>query len=172
MDFLLDGEESRRLLFRKLAPSDFGSWLPFHQDKRTSEFWSGLPEDPKAACEEDIKRTLYRYENDLGGRMAIVRKDTNELVGLAGLLIQEVDDQREVEIAYSLLPRFWKQGFATEAAQKSKAYAFTHELADSLISIIHIHNTPSQKVALNNGMVLEKTTTYKNNPVHIYRTPA
>jgi RimJ/RimL family protein N-acetyltransferase len=67
------------------------------------------------------------------------------------------------------LPQFWQQGFAIEAAQKCKEFAFEHHFADSLISIIHVDNVPSQKVALKNGMHLQKTTSYKDNPVHIFR---
>ncbi|NHF57973.1 GNAT family N-acetyltransferase [Flavobacteriaceae bacterium TP-CH-4] len=169
MELLLDGLETERLLFRKLLPSDFDAWLPFHEDSRTSAFWSGLPKDPNEACQQDFKRTFYRYSNDLGGRQALIHRKNQELVGLAGLLVQEVDGQQEVEIAYSLLPKFWKKGYATEAAVKCKQFTFENHLAESLISIIHIDNIPSQKVAMGVGMQLDKTTFYKSNPVNIYR---
>lgn len=172
MDFLLDELETERLIFRKLDASDFGLWLPFHEDKRTSEFWSGLPKDPKTACQEDIDRTLYRYANNLGGKLALISKKTQKLIGLSGLLVQELDEQQELEIAYSLLPKFWGNGYASEAAQACKNYAFKNKLATSLISIIHIDNIPSQKVALQNGMQIDTTTNYHKNPVHIYRTQA
>ncbi len=169
MKLLLAGEQTERLVFRKLEPSDFEAWLPFHQDPRTSEFWSGLPQDPRIACEKDFERTFYRYENELGGKQALLHKETHELLGLAGLLVQQVDDRQELEIAYSLLPQFWHRGFATEAALKCKEFAHKNRLAKSLISIIQVNNIPSQKVALNNGMTIDKTTIYSENPVHIYR---
>ena len=168
-DYLLDGQETERLSFRKIKPSDFEVWLTFHQDKRTSEFWSGLPPNEKIACEQDFERTFYRYENNLGGKQAVVLKGTNELIGLCGLLVQEIDGAQELEIAYSLLPKHWGNGYATEAATKCKEFAFENDLAESLISVIQIDNLPSQKVALNNGMFLDKTTTYSNNQVHIFR---
>ncbi|QCX00913.1 GNAT family N-acetyltransferase [Aggregatimonas sangjinii] len=168
-DFILDYEESERLRFRRLLPSDFEAWLPFHQDPRSSQYWKGLPQDPKIACHEQFQRTFERYEKGLGGMNALICKATEAFVGMAGLLVQTVDDKQELEIAYSILPKYWKKGYATEAAIKCKAYAMANRLADSLISIIHIDNVPSQKVATNNGMVWDKTTTYRNNPVHIYR---
>jgi len=61
------------------------------------------------------------------------------------------------------------KGYATEAAKKCKEFAFENNLAESLISIIHVDNIPSQKVALNNGMFLDKTTIYRDNQVHIFR---
>ncbi|MUH34842.1 N-acetyltransferase [Zobellia amurskyensis] len=169
MELLLEGEQTERLLFRKVLSSDFESWLPFHKDKRSSQFWEGLPTDPKIACQQQFDRIFERYENDLGGMNALISKSTGEFIGLCGLLKQTVDGIEELEIGYSILPKYWRQGYASEAAIKCKIYAQQQHLAKSLISIIHVGNIPSQKVAQSNGMHLDNTTTYHNNPVHIFR---
>jgi ribosomal-protein-alanine N-acetyltransferase len=105
----------------------------------------------------------------LGGMNALISKASGELIGICGLLVQTVDDIQELEIGYSVLPKFWLKGYAFEAAQKCKEHAFENNFSDSLISIIHVDNIPSQKVARKNGMHLDKTTAYKDNPVHIFR---
>lgn len=169
MDLLLFGEETQRLSFRKFIQNDFEEWLPFHLDPRSSQYWEGLPQDPIKACEEQFVSLFERYDNHLGGMNALVDKETRDLIGMAGLLVQTIDETKELEIGYSILPEYWKMGFATEAAIKCKTYAFENKLSDSLISIIHIENIPSQKVAVNNEMFLDKTTSYKDNPVHIFR---
>ncbi|WP_276167736.1 GNAT family N-acetyltransferase [Zobellia alginiliquefaciens] len=169
MDLLLEGENTERLVFRKVLPSDFDTWLPFHEDKRSSEFWKGLPSDPKIACRQQFDHIFERYENGLGGMNALILKSTGDLIGLCGLLKQNVDNIEELEIGYSILPKYWKQGYASEAAKKCRMHARNNRLAPSLISIIHIDNIPSQRVAMNNGMHLEKITTYHNNPVYIFR---
>lgn len=168
MNYLLEGQETERLYFRKVLASDFNDWLPFHQEPLSSQFWDGLPIYPEVACREQFNRAFERYEQGLGGMNALICKNEGVLIGLCGLLVQEVDEVRELEIGYSILPQYWQQGFAFEAAQKCKQYAFSQRWASHLISIIHIDNIPSQRVALKNGMLLEKTTTYKNNPVHIF----
>lgn len=167
--YLLEGQTTERLLFRSIQPSDFDDWLPFYHEPKSTQFWEGLPSDPIEACQLQFDRIFERYENDLGGMNALVLKETGQLVGICGLLVQTVDHLEELEIGYSVLPQFWQQGFAIEAAQKCKEFAFEHRFADSLISIIHVDNVPSQKVALKNGMYLQKTTSYKDNPVHIFR---
>ncbi len=172
MNYLLEGEQSKRLSFRKVKSLDFSNWLPFHEEPLSSQYWSGLPKDPKVACEEQFKNIFYRYKKSLGGMNALILKSENKLVGLCGLLVQEVDGQPELEIGYSILPKYWGKGIAAEAAQKCKEVAFTNKWSPSLISIIHIDNLASQKVALKNGMQLDKTTTYKYNPVHIFRCHA
>lgn len=166
---LLEGEETERLSFRKIAPSDFETWLPFHQDPRSTQYWEGIPKDPFLACTEQFQRFFDRYEKNLGGMNALIKKDTEQFIGICGLLIQSVDEVEELEIGYSILPAYWKNGYASEAAIKCREYAFEHKLSTSLISIIHVDNLPSKKVARNNGMILDKTTVYKNNPVEIFR---
>jgi RimJ/RimL family protein N-acetyltransferase len=169
-NLFLEGEQTDRLLFRKLEQTDFDTWLPFHQNKQANAFWEGLPEDPLEACQRWFGKAFYRYANELGGMNALINKQTKEFVGQCGLLVQTVDGIQELEIGYSILPKFWRQGYAIEAAQKCKNHAQENDCAKSLISIIHIDNIPSQKVALKNGMHLDKTTVYDNNPVHIFRT--
>lgn len=168
-NFLLINQESERLNYRKVRPSDFDLWLPFFHDADSTKYWEGLPQDPHTACQEQFDRIFERYAQHLGGMNALIRKETNTLIGLCGLLVQKVDGIKELEIGYSLLPAYRKLGYASEAAIKCKDFAIENQLATSLISIIHIDNIPSQRVAQKIGMHLDKTTTYKNNPVHIFR---
>jgi len=168
-NYLLTGQETVRLRFRKLERDDFETWLPFHQDPRSATFWEGMPEDPIEACKHWFDKAFHRYENELGGMNALIDKKTDEFIGQCGLLVQTVDGIRELEVGYSVLPKYWRKAYATEAAQKCKAFAKKNTFAKSLISIIHVDNIPSQKVAINNGMHLDKTTVYDNNPVHIFR---
>ena len=167
--YLLENQASERLIFRKLEPSDFGDWLPFYHNPKSTQYWEGLPTDPVEACQVQFDRIFERYDQDLGGMNALISKETGKLMGICGLLVQLVDDMEELEIGYSILPEFWLKGYAFEAAHKCKEYAFDNQFSDSLISIIHVDNVPSQKVALKNGMYLDKTTIYKDNPVHIFR---
>ena len=169
MKYLLDGEESQRLFFRKVQKTDFEAWLPFHQEPLSALYFAGYKEEPEIACQHWFDKIFHRYENDLGGLNALISKETGKLVGMCGLLIQTVDEIEELEIGYSLLPEYWKKGYATEAANKCREFATQHKFRSSIISIIHIDNIGSQKVALNNSMHLDKTTTYKGIPVHIFR---
>lgn len=167
--YLLDGKESERLSYRQVTPADFADWLPFYQDPESTKYWEGIPSDPQDACRHQFDRIFERYGNRLGGMNALLLKGTDTLVGLCGLLVQEVDGARELEIGYSILPEFRRQGFALEAARKCREHAQEHALAPSLISIIQVKNLASQRVAEKNGMTPVKTTIYKGNTVFIYR---
>ncbi len=170
MKFLLKGQESTRLTFRLLKREDFNTWMQLFED-RTAAGFLGMVDigNPKEQCEKWFEITENRYKNDLGGMNVLIDKASNEFVGQCGLLIQEVDGIQELEIGYSILPKHWNKGYATEAAQKCRDYAFENNFIDSLISIVHVDNIRSEKVAKKNGMTFNKKTIFKKMPVNIFR---
>lgn len=171
--YSLEGEESERLIFRKVTQNDFETWLIFCQDFDSLKYIFTqeqlLIEDPIERCNIWFARVFNRYENGLGGMNALIDKNTNEFVGQCGLLIQNIDETEELEVGYSIMPAHRGKGYATEAAIKCKEFAFENNFAPSLISTIVPENTASIQVALNNGMSLEKTTISKGDKVNIYR---
>ena len=170
MKYILENEETERLAFRILTDSDFDAWTElFHEPEAGRFLGMGHLSDPVEQCTEWFRRSYERYEKDLGGMNVLVDKNSGELVGQCGLLVQEVDGITELEIGYSVIPRFWGKGYATEAAQKCRDYAFAAEFTSSLISIIHLENIKSEKVAIKNGMSPSKKTNFKGMPVNIFR---
>lgn len=169
MKYVLVGEESEHLLFRTILASDFDAWLPFHEDPLSSQYWNTPAKDPIEACKQQFDSIFDRYRHNKGGLNALICKNTANLIGFCGLLIQTVNVKQELEIGYSILPSYRGKGYATEAAQKCKEIAFKNNWASHLISIIHIDNLPSKNVALKIGMAIRETTTYKENPVAIYQ---
>jgi len=62
-----------------------------------------------------------------------------------------------LEIGYLFRRDCWHKGFATEAAQTCKRYAFDVLNADAVYSIIRDTNTASRKVAERNKMAVVDT---------------
>jgi RimJ/RimL family protein N-acetyltransferase len=169
MKFLLQFQETERLAFREIRKTDFDSWLAFHQNPASTKHWKGEFESPEKECKKWYENQFKRYEEDRGGMNALIEKYSGKLIGHCGLLVQEVDTITELEIGYSLLPEFWNKGYATEAARKCRDFAFENNFSESLISIISLTNSPSERVALKNGMQKDKVTIYKGNEVNIFR---
>ncbi len=143
--------------------------MEFHKNPLTALYWISEKESPERECQKWYDSQFYRYENDNGGMNALIEKQSGRLVGHCGLLVQTVDDITELEIAYSLLPEFWKNGYATEAVIKCRDFAFQNNFSQTLISIISLSNRPSENVAFRNGMHADKTTVYNGTEVNIFR---
>lgn len=157
MKYLLTGQETERLKFRLLKPEDFDAWVNLFKADNVAKY---LDLDPKLSeselCKIWFDKAFHRYENDLGGMNVLIDKNTNRLVGQCGLLIQTIEDVERLEVGYSILPEFWNQGYAFESATKCKNYAFQNSLVSSLMSMVHVENIGSEKVAIKNGMTFEK----------------
>ncbi|MDI9339562.1 MAG: GNAT family N-acetyltransferase [Sediminibacterium sp.] len=167
---LLFGQSTERLLFRKLEQSDFEEWLTFCEDEASLKYiWLSDTSSAHEKCKIWFDRVFNRYASHLGGMNALIGLKDDCFIGQCGLLVHTVDGIEELEIGYSLMPAYRGLGYALEAAKKCKEYAFENNLAESLISIIHVDNTASEKVAVRNGMKLEKTTLYNNSKVNIFR---
>jgi RimJ/RimL family protein N-acetyltransferase len=170
MKYTLKGQETERLKFRLLEDSDFKEWTELFNDMEVSKVL-GMHKigTPKEQCEKWFEWTFDRYKNNLGGQNILIDKSTNKIIGQSGLLVREINGINEMEVAYSILPNSRQKGFATEASQKCRDYAFQNNFSQRLISIINNKNPSSAKVALNNGMLNNRTIDFHGNLVNIYQ---
>lgn len=167
---LMFGETSKRLRFRKLVAEDFEAWKPLFYEKESAENL-GLDTSlsPEKLCEAWFNKSNWRYDNNLGGMNVIVDKNTNEFIGQCGLLIQEMEGKKWVEVGYSILPKYWRQGYASESAKKCRDFAFEKNLSDQLISVVYVKNEGSANVARNNGMsIIKENFTYLDMQVNVF----
>lgn len=165
-----DGLETGRLTTRFLTEGDIPHWCEYFTDPENCRFLS-LPDVPSIEEKASImvNYALTRYKNNTLGLQALITKDTQELIGMCGLLVQEVNGKKEIEVGYHMLKRFWGKGYAIEAAQMFRDYGFEHSDSDVIISIINPLNEPSKKVARRNGMTLrESGTPFRNSAYDIF----
>lgn len=167
---LMFGESSKRLKFRRLEADDFDSWKALFYKKEAAQYLGlDVTLSPEKLCEAWFTKSNWRYDNKLGGMNVISHIETGELIGQCGLLIQEIDGEKMIEVGYSILPKFWRQGYATEAAKKCRDFAFENNLTNQLVSVIHHKNTGSSRVAKNNGMtILKRDFMYLDMQVNIF----
>ncbi|RYZ24695.1 MAG: N-acetyltransferase [Chitinophagaceae bacterium] len=92
---------------------------------------------------------LPQYENKLG-RWAVHLKDSDEFIGWCGLKFRP--ERNETDLGYRLLPSFWGNGYASEAAKGCLKYAF-EELGLAIIhACAHKQNTASLSILTKIGM--------------------
>jgi len=154
-----DNLESKRLRTRFLTMDDVSQWTQFLADKEAVKYFPKM-DFPTAEARSNfwMEKQLGRYANKHYGLQALYNKNTNEFIGQCGLMTQIVNDVTELEVGYHILPKYWGQGYAPEAAKLFLDYGFKNQLSDSIISIIHVDNKNSQRVAEKNGLQREKQT--------------
>lgn len=161
--------ESNRLTYRPLTSNDALAWTAFMENPNAIRHFPGFKtNDARPNAIKWIQKQLDRYEQGNYGMLALIEKTSGAFVGQCGLLTQEIDGKNELEIGYSLIPKFWGSGYASEAAQFVKAWAWKHLDVATIISIIKTDNIPSQKVATKMGMKPEKNVVWKDIEVAVY----
>lgn len=158
--------ETDRMRLREMRPTDADNLLGIFSDPLAMRYYPGTKD--RAQTEDWIEWNLASYRNNGFGLWVATLKGSGEFAGQCGLILQEVEGEREVEIGYLFLRRLWGQGLATEAARACRGYATEALGYKRLISLIDPGNWASRRVAEKVGMKLEKEIIKWNKPVCVY----
>ncbi|HEX2993999.1 MAG TPA: GNAT family N-acetyltransferase, partial [Anaerolineales bacterium] len=97
---------------------------------------------------------LASYAKNGFGLYAVLLKETNEIIGMCGLIKRDGLDN--VDIGYAFLPTFWSKGYAVESAAAIKAYARDVIGLKRLVAITDPANEGSIRVLEKIGLRFEK----------------
>ena len=160
--------ETERLILRPFTLLDLDDFALICADPEVMRFIGNGKPLGKEAVEELLTWIISQYEELGFGLFAVTLKENNKLLGFCGLIRQIIDDEPYIELGYRLDQAFWGKGIATEAAQSVKDYAFTQLNIANLVSIIHVDNMASKRVAQKVGLNHMKQTNFKGNLVDVF----
>lgn len=162
-------QTTERLHFRKLNRKDIPKWTTFFENNdRLKYLGIDLTQTAEALATAWIEKQLERYELEGLGHLAVELKENQAFIGVGGILPRVLEGQNEYEIAYSLLPEFWKKGYGTELAIQMKKFGFEQLELKRLVSIIDKENIDSIRVAIKSGMNVQFETRYLGMDVAVY----
>lgn len=145
--------ETKRLLLREMDEKDIaGLKLILQNPKVMYAYEHDFTDEDVNAW---LNRQIERYRLFGFGLWAIVLKSTGQMIGQAGLTWQPYRQNMVLEIGYLLNEDFWHYGYAREAAEACKKYAFESLNSQKVYSIIKADNVTSIKVAKSIGMEKE-----------------
>lgn len=142
--------ETERLLLRPFTPDDFDALYEILSDPQTMAHYPA-PFD-EAHTRRWIEWNLENYARYGFGLWAAVLKETGACIGDCGLTLQNIDGEALPEIGYHIHRKYWRQGYATEAARAVRDWAFLHTKYPVLYSYMKYTNVASWRTALANGM--------------------
>jgi len=145
--------ESERLVFRKITETDFDDLAEMLRDPEVMAAWEHTFSDEQ--IQKWIVNQISRYQKEVVGYFAAIRRDTGEFIGQMGLLWSDFDELRALEIGYMLKRRYWGMGYATEGAAALAQYAFTEIGINKVYASIRPQNQSAVRVAENIGMCAE-----------------
>lgn len=143
--------ETPRLRLQLMQPSDVDALLCIFADPKVMAAFQAPPFD-RTQMTQWVQRNLDHQIAHGYGLFSVLVKDNDVLIGDCGLELIDVDGTQVAELGYDFRSDYWNQGYATEAAQAVRDYAFTHLHLPRLISLIRVGNTPSRRVAEKIGM--------------------
>lgn len=158
--------ETQRLTLREMTLHDVDDLLAVLCDPEVMQFYPQAFD--RQMTQTWIERNVQRYAQHGFGLWAVILKESGNLIGDCGLVVQEIDGVEEVEIGYHIRRDLWGRGLATEAAQACRDYGFSQLGFDKLISLINPPNIASRRVAEKNGMRLIKEVEWRDQPTCVY----
>lgn len=166
---IYSNQESERLTYRLATMEDIPAWSDFFVDNDRLHFFDfDLEKSKEELAEQWIRMQLERYATNGFGHLAVELKSTGQLIAMGGILPRELDGKSEFEIAYSVNPRHWGCGYATEIAKTMKEFAMHNLNSPRFISIIDLENEHSAKVAVKNGMQVLFQTQFMGGMVNVF----
>jgi RimJ/RimL family protein N-acetyltransferase len=97
---------------------------------------------------------IASYEVNGFGLYLVERRDTGTPVGICGLLKRP--QLEDVDIGFSLVPEFWSQGYAFEAAEAIMQFARTSLGLQRIVAITSLHNDRSGRLLARLGFTFER----------------
>jgi ribosomal-protein-alanine N-acetyltransferase len=148
--------ETERLILRRLQPGDLDALYALYRDPEVRRhFLEGT------LTFEQTKDELDWFVNGDPdhprlGLWAALHKATGDFIGRCGLIPWTIDGIAEVEVAYLLDKRYWRQGLASEAARALVRYGFEELRLPRVIALIDSGHTASIGTAMKAGLRFER----------------
>jgi len=153
--------ETGRLMLREMTMDDLSAMQDIVCDEQTMYAWNGAWSEEEAL--EGLQKQIRSYHENGFGRWAVTLKETGKVIGICGLLWCDTDQDSVLELGYLFHRSFWHNGYAAEAANACKRYAFDTLGFDEVFSLIRDKNYAAMNVAIRTGMLVRSMYTKHDN---------
>jgi ribosomal-protein-alanine N-acetyltransferase len=146
---------TERLILRELLFADAEALFKMDNNPNVHTYLGNKPKQTIEECLDYISEIRNQYITNKIGRFAVVLKDTNEVIGWAGLkFITEPENElvNFYDIGFRLQEEHWGKGYAQEAAKAWLDYGFFKLKKGTIYASAHLKNKNSIKILEKIGM--------------------
>ena len=141
--------ETNRLIMRPFEETDAEGLFLLDSNPEVMKYVGGVVSTEIEQSRQMIEFIQNQYKENGVGRLAVIEKSSNILIGWSGLkyLKKEINGMKNVyELGYRFLPEYWGKGYATETAIAALNYAFNEIKTDIVYAMAVTENTGSNRV--------------------------
>jgi RimJ/RimL family protein N-acetyltransferase len=160
--------ETPRLRLRHLGPDDLDALFALYRDPEIRRYF---PDGTRTLAQTREELDFFRHGHPRFpelGLWATIEKSGGAFLGRCGLLPWQIDGRHEVELAFLIDKRRWREGFASEASRAIIEHARGRLGLRRLICLIDPANNASAGLARKLGMDFEREHRDELGPCHIY----
>ncbi|WP_183148067.1 GNAT family N-acetyltransferase [Chryseobacterium nematophagum] len=148
--------ETERLILRKFEKTDVERLFLLDSNSEVMKYIGMPPLTDIKDSQKVIDMIQQQYLENGVGRLAVIEKNSNLLIGWSGLklLTDEINGYNQVyDLGYRFLPEFWGKGYALESAIASLNFGFTTLPIDTIYAHAHSENISSNRILSKLGFI-------------------
>lgn len=152
--------ETERLIIRPITLDDVEEFYAMDSQPEVHLYLNRSPLKSNEEAKDYIKGLLQQYETHGIGRVAVIEKATNQLIGWTGFKFIEApmnDRINFLDFGYRYRKESWGKGYATEAALACIAFYYKNLTHIPLHASTHVDNQASRKVLEKVGFKITDT---------------
>lgn len=157
MDLIL---ETDRLLLREMKLSDAEALFEMDRNPKVHEYLWNNPLTDVSEVKNIINSVQEQYKQNKIGRFVMVLKETNKVIGWAGLKFNTEMVNNKIhfyDIGYRLDEKFWGKGYASEASFAWLDYGLKTMKIPVMEAAAHSDNIASNRILQKIGLQMTET---------------
>ncbi len=157
-----------RLILREFHENDLESFSHLHMHPDVRKHYPNGTDATSRSASQSFRIIINSYKWGKMGEWAIIVKETSDFVGSVGL--GKVEGHDLIGISYRLLPEFWRNGYATEAATAILKYGFLELRLNRIaaLTVVNPDNPASRRVIEKLNFTYWKIDHSHAGPAHFY----
>lgn len=151
--------ESERLVFRELQPSDDEAMFALDSDPEVVKY-VGVPPLTDIEQTREVIRNIRQQYLDYGiGRWAVVEKQSDKVIGWAGLkFIKQINGfENNYDLGYRFITSAWGKGYGSESAKAWIDFGFNEMKLERISAYVDVENKASVRILEKCGMQFVNT---------------